>query len=295
MITIQNFTSKQVTRLKEMGRTRTSETYQAMLNSFTHFCNNQPFPIQQINNDTVERYEAWLKQRQLSRNSSSFYMRVLRRIYNMAVEEGLVEQGNPFRMVYTGIDKTSKRAITETDIRRIKQLELGDQKSMIFVRDMFLLSFYLRGMSFIDMANLRKHNLRNGYLTYNRRKTGQRLSIRWEKAMQDIINRHPNPTSDYLLPIITCEDGTERRQYQKLQLRINRNLKAIGRMAHLHIPLTMYVARHSWASIAHRKHVPITVISEGMGHDSESTTQIYLSTIQTNLVDRANQRIIHSI
>ena len=295
MITIQNFTSKQVTRLREMGRTRTSETYQATLNSFTHFCKEQPFPIQQIDNDTIERYEAWLRQRQLSRNSSSFYMRVLRRIYNMAAEEGLVEQGNPFRMVYTGIDKTSKRAITEANIRRIKHLELGAQTSLLFARDMFLLSFYLRGMSFIDMAYLRKHDLHNGYLAYNRRKTGQRLTIQWENAMQDIVNRHPNPTSDYLLPIITREDGTERRQYQNQQVRVNRNLKVIGRMAHLSIPLTMYVARHSWASIAYRKNVPLSVISEGMGHDSETTTQIYLATIQTNLVDRANQRIIHSI
>ena len=61
------------------------------------------------------------------------------------------------------------------------------------------------------------------------------------------------------------------------------------------MPLTMYVARHSWASAAKAKGIPVSVISEGMGHDSESTTQIYLASLDTSIVDSANSIILNSL
>ena len=73
---------------------------------------------------------------------------------------------------------------------------------------------------------------------------------------------------------------------------VNRNLKAIGKKLGLTLPLTMYVARHSWASIARDEGIPISVISAGMGHDSESTTQIYLASIETQVIDKANKKIL---
>ena len=76
---------------------------------------------------------------------------------------------------------------------------------------------------------------------------------------------------------------------------INRKLKTIGNMVGIQLPLTMYVARHSWASAAKTKNVPISVISEGMGHDSELTTQIYLASLDTAVVDKANRMILKSL
>ena len=73
--------------------------------------------------------------------------------------------------------------------------------------------------------------------------------------------------------------------------RTNKLLKEIAKMVGLSIPLTLYVARHSWASIAKSKNIPISVISEGMGHDSEMTTQIYLASLDTAVVDKANSMI----
>jgi integrase len=76
---------------------------------------------------------------------------------------------------------------------------------------------------------------------------------------------------------------------------INRKLKTIGNMVGIQLPLTMYVARHSWASAAKTKNVPISVISEGMGHDSEMTTQIYLASLDKAVVDEANIMILNSL
>ncbi len=160
---------------------------------------------------------------------------------------------------------------------------------------MFILSFMLRGMSFIDMAYLRKSDRHNGSVTYRRRKTGQQLTIKWTAEMQRILDKYPPNTSDFLLPIIKRPGTNERYTYRNVGYNINRSLKTIAGLIGIDIPLTMYVARHSWASIAKAKGIPLSVISEGMGHDSETTTQIYLADLDTSVVDRANSLIIRSI
>ena len=141
------------------------------------------------------------------------------------------------------------------------------------------------------MAYLKRSDLCNGILTYRRRKTGQLLTIKWEKCMEEIISKHTIPTSDYMLPVITSNDDT-RRQYENALHLVNSRLKKLSEMLHLQRPLTMYVARHSWASIAKARNIPLSVISEGMGHDSEATTQIYLASLETSVVDNANKMII---
>ena len=256
------------------------------------FRNDEDLSFEHIDKALMEDYEAYLKSSGIKRNTSSFYMRNLRSIYNQAVEQGLTSQKEPFKRVYTGIDKTVKRAISLGSIKRIKELELSGYASMDFARDMFLLSFYMRGISFIDMAYLRKKDLLNGFITYSRKKTGQQLTIRWEKPMQEILGKYDINPTQYLLPIIETEDGTERRQYLRKMATINRELKKIGKIAHIPIPLSMYVSRHSWASIARKENISLSVISEGMGHNSEVTTQIYLASIQTSAIDNANKKIL---
>ena len=160
---------------------------------------------------------------------------------------------------------------------------------------MFLFSFYTRGMSFVDMAYLKKRNLHNGILTYRRKKTGQQLSIKWEKCMQDILDKYPANPTEYLLPVIISTQKDERKQYRSALTLTNRKLKTISDLVHSPYPLSMYVARHSWASIAKSKNIPISIISEGMGHDSETTTQIYLASLDSSIIDKANHRIINDL
>ena len=241
-------------------------------------------------------YEAWLKGKGICPNTVSFYMRILRAVYNRAVEKELTEQKYPFKHVYTGIGKTVKRALPLKSIKRIKELDLTLKPHLDYARDMFLFSFYTRGMSFIDMAYLKKSNLKNGILTYRRRKTGQQLTIKWEKCMEEIVNKYEGRSAtQYLLPIITNPFANERIQYMNALSRVNVALKEVARLVNLQIPLTMYCARHGWASVAKSKNIPLSVISEGMGHDSEETTRIYLTSLDTSVVDRANSLILKDL
>ena len=222
-------------------------------------------------------------------------MGILRAIYNRAVDKGLVMSTNPFKNVFTGMDKTIKRAIDVNSIHRIIMLDFSDIQRYDFARDMFLFSFYTRGMSFVDMAFLKKKDLKNGILSYKRQKSGQQLFIHWENCMQHIVDKYDTDNSPYLLPIITKIGTNERKQYLSKIHNVNRNLQEIGHLLGLELPLTMYVARHSWANIAYNNNIPISVISEGLGHDSEKTTRIYLSSLNANKIDDANRMILEFV
>lgn len=283
------------TRLKANGKIRTAETYMTTLNSFRRFRQGADIMLDMLTPEQMEAYEAWLRNRGAVSNTVSFYNRILRAVYNRAVESDSIKDRHPFRHVYTGVDKTVKRALPLTFIRRIKSLDLSERPKLDFARDMFLMSFYLRGMSFVDMAFLRKSDLKNGYITYRRRKTGQKMIIKWTKEMKTILDKYPENQSLYLLPIIRHQELNDRSVYRNMSYKINHNLKEIAEMAGVAVPLTLYVARHSWASAAKAKGIPLTVISEGMGHDSELTTRIYLASLDTAVVDKANSLIIASL
>lgn len=282
-------------RLQQAGRMRTAETYTTTLNSFARFRAERDILLEDVDSSLMMRYETWLKETGLCPNSTSYYMRNLRAIYNRAVCQELMPQRNPFRHVYTGVYKTKKRAIGAGEIRRMRELDLSFDPMLEYARDLFLFSFYTRGMSFVDMAYLKKNNLQNGILTYRRRKTEQQLAVKWEKPMQEIVGRYDTSATPYLLPIIRDAAGNERRQYRSAAHLLNGKLKKIGRLLNLPISLSSYVARHSWCSVAKSMDIPISVISEAMGHDSESTTRIYLAALDTSVIDRANSVVLESV
>lgn len=303
--TLLNFMESLIIKFKQNGKIITSETYRAALNSFRKFLcdtkrqdcpgNEEDIMLDRLTSEIMEAYESWHRQLGNSPNTISFYIRILRAVYHRAVEDDAIENRHPFRHVYTGVDKTVKRAIPLSHVKMIKNIDLSLSLPLDYARDMFLMSFYLRGMSFIDMAFLKKTDLKNGYVIYRRRKTGQSLTIEWTREMQLILDKYPENPTRYLLPIIRTEGLNERCAYRNIGYNINRSLKKIASMVGINIPLTMYVARHSWASAAKAKGIPLSVISEGMGHDSETTTQIYLASLDTSAVDKANSLILKSL
>jgi len=303
--TFFNYMENAIVKLKQKGKTGTADNYRSALYSFKKFLasqmsdedywNNENIMLDSITPELMERYEAWQTGRGLCLNTISFYIRIFRAVYRRAVEDGIIEDRYPFRHVYTGVDKTVKRALSLKHIRKIKSLDLKSTPKLDFARDMFLLSFYFRGMSFVDMAYLKKSDLKDGVITYRRRKTCQQLTISWTKEMQAILDKYPENESDYLLPIITKKGVNERYAYKNAGYKINRNLKKIAALIEERANLTLYRSRHSWASLAKVKGIPISVISEALGHDNESTTQIYLSSLETSVVDKANELIISLI
>lgn len=292
---LASFTDNLIIQLRGVRKERTAETYTTVRNSFIRFCGDDEILLDDIDSTMMIEYETYLKKKGICSNTTSFYMRNLRAIYNRAVEKELTVQKNPFRYVYTGIGKTRKRAVSLSVIRKIRDLDLTQRPDLDLARDIFMFSFYTRGMSFIDMAFLKKKDLQMGILSYRRQKTHRQLNIKWEKPMQKIVAKYDTKKTPYMLPLIRNTDTCERTQYLSAAHLINHKLKKIGQLLNLPIPLTAYVARHAWASIAKSKNISLATISEAMGHNSEKTTQIYLASLDTSGVDKANMLILKSL
>lgn len=287
-----SFTIKQIDELKKIGKKATVRRFESTIKSLLRYTDNNEVTWAELTPNFVLGFEEFLMKRGLCRNTTSFYMRNLRAIVNRAVEQDLEVPRNPFKHVYTGVDKTVKRAVSLDEICLIRDIDLNGHPSLDFARKVFMFAFYTRGMSFVDIAFLKKSDLRNGIITYSRRKTRQQLIVRIEPETRKIIESFGKSDTAFLLPILTDEANDLDQQYENAYFRINRNIKKVGTMLGLKTKLTLYVARHAWASIAHSNHVPLSTISKAMGHDSEKTTIIYLQSLDTSSVDKANSDII---
>lgn len=294
-MTLGSFVELLVGQLRANNKVRVQETYTAALNRFLIFRGGHDIALTDIDSVIIEAFESRLRQDGLTLNTISFYMRVLRAIYNKAVRRLSIANLRPFDNVYTGFPRTVKRAVDAGIISVVLNCVPKNAEEAL-ARDLFLFSFYTRGMSFVDIVNLRKSDVRNGQLVYIRQKTGQELRVAWRENMQAIVDRHPSLDGEHLLGVLNSHlDLSLRRQYLQQQNKVNYYLRRLSIRLALPKPLTMYVARHSWATIARGMHIPVSVISDSLGHDSEKTTQIYLKSIDEDIIDRTNDMLMAAI
>jgi integrase len=242
----------------------------------------------------LKNFEEYLQRKNLKINAISFHMRTLRAVYNRAIKEGFAKQElYPFKAYTIKREKTTKRAIVKANISELKALDLSNSPDKDQARDYFLFSFYCRGMSFVDMAYLKVSNIIGDRLYYSRNKTNQKFTIRITPQIAEIIQKYndlKDPDS-YIFPMIKNPEGDIYTQYRNAMRLTNKKLNKIGKELGTPIPLTTYVSRHSWATIAKREGIPTAVISEGLGHESERTTQIYLDSFENEVLDNANDLI----
>lgn len=289
------------TELENEGRHGTSRTYVKTHNSFVAYLEGADIPINRIDHHVIDGYNRHLRERNLTRNAISFYNRVLRAAYNKAVREYRMPDTHPFGDVYTGVDRTASRAVGETLFARLMSLDLSGNADLSLTRDLFIFSYAMRGMSFVDMAYLKKAQIHDGYLIYNRRKTGVTLRIRIETEARKIIEKYRssswNRKSEYLFPIL--EEGNNSSgsylNYCSGLSSYNRRLKRLAKLAGIDQKLTSHVARHSWATAARNAGNGMPLISEALGHSSERMTRIYLGEFDACLVDAMNRKLMSNI
>lgn len=288
-----SYFARHIALYEQSGREGSANNYRQAYRMLARFLEGEKLYPEHFTANWVKRYEQWLLDRSVSPNTVIFHIRYLKAVYNQAVEKGYFRgsHNNPFRRQVIKQIATRKRALTRRTLRQISDLDLSElHPRYALARDLFMFSFYTRGMSFIDMVYLRKSNISDSVLTYRRKKTGQILSMRIEPPLQDIIDRYDND-SPYILPILTRNSSY--KAYRQQQRELNKFIRRIGALMNLPEPLTFYVARHSWATLARDCGTPLSVISAGMGHTSERTTRIYLTQLDHNVIDRANRKIIN--
>ena len=280
-VSVLDFMKNQIRLMRNANRLGTALNYEKTMKNFAEFLGGVNLPFSAMTEQLIADYNAFLVQRGMVRNS----IRIMRAVYNKAVRHKFVEQSHPFTEVYTGIDRTRKRAVSESVISQLYKLKLTEDTPLALARDIFIFSYCTRGMAFVDIAYLKKENIQNGVICYARRKTGQLLSVRIEPSIQRIIDRYSSALSPYVFPILTSTDTKE--AYEEYQVAINnhnRQLRRLSKMLPAGCKLTSYTSN-----------VPISVISAGMGHTSEQTTQIYLTMLENSVIDDANQGLIRSL
>ena len=293
--TLGEYVRELTQRLHKNGKHRSAEIYMCTLRSFMRFRKEKDLLISQLDSLIMEDYESYLRKNGLTLNTISFYMKRLRAIYNKALEQYGLKDRKPFAHSFTKNTPTAKRALTAENIHQIVAATTITEEEAL-ARDLFLFSFYTRGMSFVDIAFLEKGSLKDGQLIYKRKKTGKELRVAWRPCMQEIADRHPSLDGKHLLGIVNQNVVTDvRKQYHYRQCRVNKALQKFTRRIGIPMKVTMYCARHSWATIAKEKNIPISVISDSMGHNSEKITRIYLKSINDDVIDRYNDMLIEAI
>ena len=275
-----------INRLRKEGRYSTAHVYKNALYSFSKFCGTLNMSFRQVTKERLRRYGQYLYECGLKPNTISTYMRMLRSIYNRGVEAGSAPYvPRLFHDVYTGVDVCQKKALPAGELHK---LLYEDPKSERLRRTQAIaaLMFQFCGMSFADLAHLEKSALDQNVLRYNRIKTKTPMSVEILDTAKDMIyqlqNRKPalQDCPDYLFSILNGnkkrKDESAYREYQSALRRFNNRLKDLARALRLKSPVTSYTLRHSWATTAKYRGVPIEMISESLGHKSIKTTQIYL-------------------
>jgi integrase len=304
-----NYVFHKSNELDAASRFSTANTYYQSARSFLNFLKGDDVRIEKITPCLIKLYEHSMEMENKKKNTISCYMRTLRAAFNLSIVEnkcGILKKANekPFSGVFTGNDKTQKRAIGAKSISILAEMKIEEPEekkqtlqSANLAHDTFMFSFYTQGMSFADVVNLKKENIKNNIIRYNRKKTGQEVVVEVEDCTKAIINRYDDPRSEYLFPVLRGTTN-ERERWQKTNSAMgvyNKNLKKLAKAAGIETHLTGYVARHSWASLASQEGIPMATISRGMGHESEKTTRIYISQLDYSDVGEANRKIIAKI
>ncbi len=292
-----------IARLENSNRIGYANIFKSTKNSLEKFSANKDLGFMEIDASFINNYEADCLSRGVKLNSIFVYMRTFKTLISYARNEEIVrEDYNPFKdnsfTKYRRI-KTVKRAISKQNIKAIIALEIDNNTSQFHSRNYFLFSFYNRGMNFVDMAFLKWDDIANNQLSYTRRKTKENFNIGLLEPTIEILNyyrsNYPCSSNSYVFPILNESHNTAKSidyRIDKVLKIVNKDLKDIAAAANIKEKLTTYVARHSYATIMKQSGVPINIISESMGHDSEKTTQIYLESFGNSFLDEANKAIL---
>ena len=292
--TFKVFTQKIINELEEQGKHGNATCYKRIQTAFLKFLNGKDISFDQIDFSTLKKFETSMLKKGNKINSVAFEFRTLRAVYNRAIKEGFAKKElYPFEKFKIKTEETQKRALSKEEIISIRDIDLVNLPGQKKARDLFLFSFYTMGMSFVDIAYLKVSDIRRGRLNYSRKKTTQKYSMALLDPAVEIIKRYSDlkDPNAFLFPLLNHEHLKLHELYRSCMRNHNRRLQEIGKKLELSLQLTSYVARHSWATIAKRSGVPTAVISEGLGHTTEKTTQIYLDSFENEVLDAANRMV----
>lgn len=294
--TFYSFTEVLVKDLKATNRFGTARSYEGVVRVLKTFTNYRNLNFENINYNFLTKFETYHLKNGNSLNGLSVYMRAIRAIYNKAIKAGIADKEKyPFAAYTIKTQPTEKRALEWDKLKKIIALQLEPGHPLFNARNYFVTSYMLYGMNFTDLAHLKESNILNNRIKYRRKKTSKLYDIEITQNLQKIFEHYlsQNNFGGYIFPILRTDDPAQQdRSIRWAQSRYNKKLKKIAVLCDIEENLTSYVSRHSFATQAMLKEVPLNAISSMMGHSSLKTTEVYLKSLPSNILDDYNKRII---
>lgn len=285
-----------VEEMKKSQRYGNARSYYGVLGILKNYNKQKDLRFDELNYDFLKKFEvSHLSKDGNSLNGFAAYMRTIRAIYNKGIKAGLIEkEAYPFADYKIRTEPTEKRAITIEHIKSILALKLPKKHELFHVRNYFLASYMMYGISFIDMSFLKLENIVDGRIKFQRKKTSKLYDIKITEQLQEILSFYikKKKKDDFIFPIL--KRNTLELQYKDVdwaRKRYNKGLKKIAELCKIDQRLTSYVSRHSFATQAMFQDVPLQAISAMLGHSRLTTTQIYLKSLPSNVLDEYNEKL----
>lgn len=298
--TVFEFTKGLIEELRFDNKIGNAWVYEWTLNALKKYQNSESLYFEEIDFQFLDNYNKHLLRSGVKHNTAFLYIRTLRAFYNKAIKHKIVDRGlYPFHDITLKAEKTRKRAINKTLIREIIDLQIPEGSSIWHVRHWFILSFYLMGISFVDLALLKPEDIKNDRLIYKRQKTGKLYDIKLVPQAVAIIEHYHRQPHGFILPIVNRRTKNDEERLRLIKDRTRFANKYLKRMADLigtQETITTYTSRHSWATICKKIGFSIEIIAECLGHEyGNKTTAVYLDSFDQDVIDDANEKVANSI
>lgn len=290
------FTNQLIEELKKSKQFGTARSYKGVASVLKEFCNNKDLSFKSINYQFLSRLETSHLAKGNTLNGLSVYMRAIRAIYNKAIKSGLVDKElYPFEAYKIKSAPTEKRALEWDLLKEIINSKITPDHQCFNARNYFVASYMMYGMNFKDMAFLKKSDIKDGRIQYQRKKTSKYYDIKITSNLDKILTYYSELSAytEYIFPIINRQNPElQDRDIQWARKRYNKKLKLLAKECGIEKNLTSYVSRHSFATQAMLQDVPLNAISSMLGHSSIKTTEIYLKSLPSKILDDYNLRIL---
>lgn len=295
---LSKFMRHVIRSLEDQGRFGTARVHGSTMRAFESYIGHKRFRMEELSRTVVCGFEFYLVSGNRRWNTVSTYMRVLRAVYNRAVDAKLAPYRHRlFVDVHTSARSDRRQALTPEELARLFRAEISSQR-LGRTRDFCKLMFALRGIPFADLAYLRKCDLRGGTLCYRRHKTGTSMVVELNASALALVRRlrSRDVSSPWLFPIL--DKGHDARSYYRLYRNgintFNRRLSRLAERLDLE-HLSSYTIRHSWATTAYHNNVHPGIISQALGHSSILVTEQYLKPFMQVRVNAANQMVQEAV
>lgn len=278
-----------ITELEQGNRLGSAATYRDTLSRLKAF-RKKDITFTDIDAKFLQGFDKFLAAT-CSTATRGIYLRTLRAAFNQAIKDGVVKREiYPFGEFTIKHEPARKKALTKAQIDALKAYKAAPGSRLKDSINLFLFSYYARGMNLADIANLKWSDLHNGRLYYTRQKTGDKLDLPVDEKLAAIIAQYPG-SDGYLFPILATDlpPKTIRHRLKNKLKKVNEDIRSIASELELPPDVTFYWARHTYATVLKRGGISISVIQETLGHSSEQVTKNYLDSFETSELDKIGE------